>query len=146
MVSHSPQMKKMFSQGIWWLTMLMITIMLAFAIFNAIKRIGLVANKKLKQLMGISMIIGYICSATFFLLVVLKVMPWFNPQYCIPISGMIIGNAMTGIVLGANTLCSEMQAKRTEIENSIMLAILGCTALTVIIFVTLGYQTFFTPS
>lgn len=146
MVSHSPQMKKMFPQGIWWLTMLMITIMLAFAIFNAIKRIGLVANKKLKQLMGISMIIGYICSATFFLLVVLKVMPWFNPQYCIPISGMIIGNAMTGIVLGANTLCSEMQAKRTEIENSIMLAILGCTALTVIIFVTLGYQTFFTPS
>ena len=100
MVSHSPQMKKMFPQGIWWLTMLMITIMLAFAIFNAIKRIGLVANKKLKQLMGISMIIGYICSATFFLLVVLKVMPWFNPKYCIPISGMIIGNAMTGIVLG----------------------------------------------
>lgn len=196
-----------FKHPSWWLTMLMITIMLAFAIFNAIKRIGLVANKKLKQLMGISMIIGYICSATFFLLVVLKVMPWFNPQYCISISGMIIGNAMTGIVLGANTLCSEMQAKRTEIENSIMLgatpkvathkivndafdsailptinnmltmgvvslpgmmtgqilsgtfpitaikyqigimlAILGCTALTVIIFVTLGYQTFFTPS
>lgn len=125
--------------------------------------------------------------------------------YCIPISGMIVGNAMTGIALGANKLCSGMYEGREKIENSlmlgatpaaaaraivndafdsailptmnnmltmgivslpgmmtgqilsgtfpitaikyqigIMLAILGCTALTVVLFVTLGYKTFFT--
>ena len=157
----------------WWLTLLMLAVMLSFAIYNAAKRVK----------------------------------PWFHPQYCIPISGMIIGNAMTGIALGANKLCSGMREKRVMIENSlmlgatpeaatreivndafdsailptmnnmltmgivslpgmmtgqilsgtfpltaikyqigIMLAVLGCTALTVILFVTLGYKTFFTSS
>lgn len=118
---------------------------------------------------------------------------------------MIIGNSMTGIALGANRLCANMQDHREKIENSlmlgaspklaaheevndafdsailptmnnmmtmgivslpgmmtgqmlsgtfpltaikyqigIMLAILGCTAVTVVVFVTLGYKTFFT--
>lgn len=194
-----------FAYPSWWLTLLMLAVMLSFAVYNARKRVKLEMPKKLRRLMALSMLCGYLVVATFFLFVVLRVDPWFNPQYCIPISGMIVGNSMTGIALGANKLCSGMADKRDKIEGAlmlgatpaaaarevvndafdsailptmsnmltmgivslpgmmtgqilsgtfpitaikyqigIMLAILGCTALTVVLFVTLGYKTFFT--
>lgn len=194
-----------FKNPSWWLTLLMLLIMLGFAIYNAAKRVRYDMSDDVKRLMGVSMTIGYLCTAVVFMLLVLQVRPWFNPQYFIPISGMIIGNSMTGIALGANRLCANMQDHREKIENSlmlgaspklaaheevndafdsailptmnnmmtmgivslpgmmtgqmlsgtfpltaikyqigIMLAILGCTAVTVVVFVTLGYKTFFT--
>ena len=189
----------------WWLTLLMLTVMLSFAVYNARKRVKLELSRPLRRIMVLSMLAGYLVTAAVFLFLVLRVNPWFDPQYCIPISGMIVGNAMTGVALGANKLCSGMRERREVIENSlmlgatpaqaahqvvndafdsailptmnnmltmgivslpgmmtgqilsgtfpitaikyqigIMLAILGCTALTVVLFVTLGYKTFFT--
>ncbi len=189
----------------WWLTLLMLAVMLSFAVYNARKRVKSEMPKELGRLMGLSMAAGYLVTAALFLFVILRVEPWFNPQYCIPISGMIVGNSMTGIALGANKLCSGMADRREQIENSlmlgatpaaaartvvndafdsailptmnnmltmgivslpgmmtgqilsgtfpitaikyqigIMLAILGCTSLTVVLFVTLGYKAFFT--
>lgn len=194
-----------FENPSWPLTLLMLGVMLSFAVFNAIKRVKLGMSPPLVRLMAFSMLAGYLVTAGVFLFVVLRVTPWFNPQYCIPLSGMIIGNAMTGAALGANKLCGGMRDHRDRIENAlmlgatpaaaahevvndafdsailpvmnniltmgivslpgmmtgqilsgtfpitaikyqigIMLAILGCTSLTAVIFVTLGYQTFFT--
>lgn len=194
-----------FKNPSWWLTSIMVLIMMSFAIFNAIKRVKYNMPRKLKELMAIAMFIGSLLCSSFFIVFILKVTPWFNPQYFIPICGMILGNSMTGISLGANKLCNDMEDKKTMIENSlmlgatpahatkeivnnafdsailptmnnmltmgivslpgmmtgqilsgifpitaikyqigIMLAILGSTALTTVIFVTLGYKTFFT--
>lgn len=36
---------------------------------------------------------------------------------------MIVGNSMIGIVLGVNKLCSDMEDKRVEIENLLMLGV-----------------------
>lgn len=93
-----------FKNPSWWLTLLMLGIMLGFAIYNAQKRVRYQMNSDLKRLMAISMTVGYLSTAVIFMLLVLQVRPWFNPQYFIPISGMIIGNSMTGIALGANRL------------------------------------------
>lgn len=194
-----------FNNPSWWLTSFMIIIMISFAIYNSIKRVKVQISKELKSIIAISMTFGALLTAAFFIIVVLSVRPWFNPQYFIPISGMIVGNSMTGIALGANKLCSDFEDKRIEIENSlmlgaspldatrqivnnafdsailptmnnmltmgivslpgmmtgqilsgtfpitaikyqigIMLAILGSTAVSTVLFVTLGYRTFFT--
>lgn len=194
-----------FSNPSWWLTSLMIVIMISFAIYNAIKRVKIKMSKELKVIIAFSIAFGALLTATFFIVIVLSVRPWFNPQYFIPISGMIVGNSMTGIALGANKLCSDFEEKRVEIENSLMLgaspvtatrgivnnsfdtailptmnnmltmgivslpgmmtgqilsgtfpltaikyqigillAILGSTAVATVLFVTLGYRTFFT--
>ena len=194
-----------FEHGSWWLTAIMIAIMMAFAIYNAIKRVKNTMSKQLQRMIAVSMVCGALVTSAFFIIVVLQVRPWFDPQYFIPISGMIVGNCMTGIALGANKLCSDMDEKRVMVENSlmlgatpaqaakeivddafdsailptmnnmltmgivslpgmmtgqilsgvfpltaikyqigIMLAILGATALTSILFVMLGYKTFFT--
>lgn len=47
--------------------------------------------------------------------------PWFDPQYAIPILGMILGNAMTGIALALNTLTTAMARDRNTIEAQLCL-------------------------
>ena len=86
-----------FENPSWWLTLLMLAVMLSFAMYNAVKRVKVEMSKELKRLVCLSMAAGYTVTAAVFLFVVLRINPWFDPQYCIPISGMIVGNSMTGI-------------------------------------------------
>jgi putative ABC transport system permease protein len=47
----------------------------------------------------------------------------FNPQYTIPISGMIIGNAMTGVNLAIKTFTEETKAHRNRINSLLNLGV-----------------------
>jgi putative ABC transport system permease protein len=47
--------------------------------------------------------------------------PWFDPRYAIPLFGMILGNAMTGISLGLDTLTTAAVRERASIEARIAL-------------------------
>lgn len=40
----------------------------------------------------------------------------FNPQYMIPVSGMVIGNAMTGVTLGVKSFRDSFSGQRIRIE------------------------------
>ena len=110
-----------FHEPSWWLTSLMVVVMVAFAVYNSWKRVKEPLSKDLKKIMAGSLILGSLLISGMFIILILQVQPWFNPQYFIPITGMIVGNAMTGISLGANKLCWEMKAQQIKIENSLML-------------------------
>jgi putative ABC transport system permease protein len=45
-----------------------------------------------------------------------RVTPWYNPQYMIPLFGMIVGSAMNAAAIAAERLHSEVMAHRAEIE------------------------------
>jgi putative ABC transport system permease protein len=185
-------------------TVAIILLMEVFSIHSIIKRMKVKLSTKLKKIIALSMMIGTTTSLLFFVLVVINVSPWYDPRYFIPLAGMLIGNAMTGISLGVTRLVDGIQSQRNHIETSlmlgatpkaackevvdsafdssilptinsmigmgivflpgmmtgqilsgtapttaieyqiaIMLGILGSVALTVIIFVQLGYKTFF---
>lgn len=47
--------------------------------------------------------------------------PWFDPRYAIPLLGMILGNTMTGISLGLNTLANDLSAGRAAVEARLAL-------------------------
>lgn len=47
--------------------------------------------------------------------------PWFDPRYAIPLFGMILGNTMTGVSLGIDTLTSAVLSERAGIEARIAL-------------------------
>ena len=47
--------------------------------------------------------------------------PWYHPRYAIPLLGMILGNTMTGISLGLNTLSTNTHRERTAIETRLAL-------------------------
>jgi len=185
-------------------TLIILFAMEVFSIYNIFKRSKLHLSNGLKKIIAFSMVMGTLTSLFYFLFVVVRISPWYNPQYFIPIAGMLIGNSMTGITLGVNRLVDGMTSKRPLVEaalilgatpkvaakeivndafdaailptiNSmvgmgivflpgmmtgqilsgtspttaieyqiaIMLGILGSVALTVIMFVQLGYKTFF---
>jgi putative ABC transport system permease protein len=103
------------------LTILVILIMETFSIYTIIKRSKYNLSKKMKSIITISMLSGTISSLLFFIFVVIGLTPWYDPQYFIPIAGMLIGNSMTGISLGVNSLVNGMETQKELIENSLML-------------------------
>ncbi len=42
--------------------------------------------------------------------------PWYEPQYAIPLLGMILGNTLTGVSLGLDRLGSELSERRDQVE------------------------------
>ena len=47
--------------------------------------------------------------------------PWYDPRYAIPLFGMILGNAMTGISLGLDSLTRLARQERVGIEAQLLL-------------------------
>lgn len=47
--------------------------------------------------------------------------PWYDPRYAIPLLGMVLGNTMTGIALGLNTLTQAVRLRRPAIEARLAL-------------------------
>jgi putative ABC transport system permease protein len=58
---------------------------------------------------------------SFALLTAIRPDPWYDPRYAIPLLGMILGNCMTGIALGLDTLTSGAATRRSAIEARLML-------------------------
>ena len=47
--------------------------------------------------------------------------PWYAPHFAVPLFGMILGNAMTGISLGVSTLTTTVRRETASIEARLML-------------------------
>jgi len=47
---------------------------------------------------------------------VIRVDPWYTPQYAIPIMGMVLGNTLNGISLGIETVLSGFSTHRERVE------------------------------
>ncbi|PKU23127.1 ABC transporter permease [Telmatospirillum siberiense] len=62
------------------------------------------------------------CLVTIFALTTaLRPDPWYDPRYAIPLLGMILGNTMTGVSLGLNTLTNGLAQRRSGVEARLML-------------------------
>ncbi len=54
--------------------------------------------------------------------------PWYDPRYAIPLLGMVLGNTMTGIALGLDTLSSGLSRERAAVEAQLALGATRWTA------------------
>ena len=102
-------------------TVLYILSMTGFAIFMTLQRNKSI-NKKFKVIVGASLATSGIAIVCFFIMAVVGV-SIFNPQYTIPISGMIIGNAMTGVSLGIKTFNENINSQRARIDALINMGV-----------------------
>ena len=55
------------------------------------------------------------------LLVIIRVEPWYTPQYAIPLLGMLLGNTMTGISLAMDRMTDQLYGRRGEVEQRLLL-------------------------
>lgn len=56
---------------------------------------------------------------------VVRVAPWYDPRYLIPLMGMVLGNALTGISLCLDRIMADLDQRRGEVEAWLAL---GATA------------------
>jgi len=47
--------------------------------------------------------------------------PWYHPRYSLPIFGMVLGNAMTGISLGLDVFTTRLKRDRASVEAQLAL-------------------------
>lgn len=104
-----------------YIVIIIILLMELFAIYTIFKSINHKMSRHLKIVVALSMFVGSLAVLFYFNVIVLNVAPLFNPRYVIPIAGMIIGNSMTGVTLGVQTLLDHIDSNRDKIEGSLML-------------------------
>ena len=102
-------------------TVLLVGVMEVFAVRNIFARVKLDPSPALRRVIIISMVSGTTVAIVFFLLVILATDPWYAPRYVIPISGMLIGNSMTGISLGFERLVRGIADNTRQVEAAMML-------------------------
>lgn len=98
-----------------------VLLMEGFAIYTVIKRFKEKLSNSLMLVIAVSMGAGTLVCLAYFLFVVIRISPWYDPQYFIPIAGMIIGNSMTGMSLGVNSLLEGMSTQRALVEEALIL-------------------------
>jgi len=69
----------------------------------------------------LSMFISTFAVTILALVVIIRVEPWYMPQYSIPLLGMMLGNTMSGIALGLDRLTQTAWQQRGAIEARLML-------------------------
>ncbi|MFA5341131.1 MAG: ABC transporter permease [Clostridia bacterium] len=119
-----------------------IVAMISFAIYTVLSRNkGL--NRKFKIVVGLSLSATGLSIILFFILAVVGV-NIFNAQYTIPISGMIMGNAMTGVSLGLKTFNENIKTGRNKIDVLINMGVTPDRILTP--FVNTALETAILPT
>ncbi len=83
-------------------------------------------NKKLAGIWGYSIGAGSMMFAGFLVIIIaLKTQiqpdPWWNPQFSLPLFGMILGNIMTGISLALDNLTTTLIREKRAIEALLLL-------------------------
>jgi putative ABC transport system permease protein len=102
-------------------TVAYIGIMILFSIRRVLsKNRGL--NRKFKMAVSISLTVSGLFTLIFFVVVVIR-MDIFNPQYMIPLGGMIIGNAMTGVTLGLKAFTENVESQKLKIDSLLNLGV-----------------------
>ncbi|MFW5695946.1 MAG: ABC transporter permease [Alkalispirochaeta sp.] len=104
-----------------WITVAIFLIMEGFAIRNVFARVNVPTPPRLRIVIIGSLFLGTATAIVSFIFVILAVEPWYQPQYFIPITGMLIGNSMTGIALGYDRLTSGIRTNVAHIETALML-------------------------
>ena len=104
----------------WWAVVIILGVMLTIATIVTRNRI----EQKLKQLLS-TVALSLVASSLFTLayVIVLIVQPerWYEPQYLIPLAGMLFGNAMNSASLAGDRLLNSINQNRLEIETHLCL-------------------------
>jgi putative ABC transport system permease protein len=108
-----------------WLVMGVLIIMLAIASVVAKNRI----SKKIKGLfllVSSSILVSAAFTLIYVNLLIIKPPTWYEPQYIIPLAGILIGNAMNAATISGERLVSILNSSQIEIETHLSL---GATPL-----------------
>jgi putative ABC transport system permease protein len=103
-----------------WAVIGIIAVMAVIATIVARNRI----SKKVPRLLpivGLAIVVGTALTLAYVNLLILQPDPWYQPQYLVPLAGIILGNAMTAAAIGGERLVSTLNASQLEVETHLSL-------------------------
>ncbi|MEO0455856.1 MAG: iron export ABC transporter permease subunit FetB [Cyanobacteria bacterium P01_A01_bin.114] len=103
-----------------WLVLLVLGVMLTVAALTARNRISKDLPRLLPWLWG-SIFTGTALTITYTTLTVLRPSTWYDPQYLIPLTGIVFGNAMNAAAIAGERLVKVLRSSRVEIETHLSL-------------------------
>lgn len=115
-------LKYLFDNANPFLVILLSVVMLSVAGFEVQAR----PKKRLKGFAGmristLSMFVSSFCITLLALFIVIRVDPWYTPQYAVPLLGMMLGNTMNGIALATDRLTSLFYEQQDKVEQRLLL-------------------------
>lgn len=115
-------LRAVFASTNFYLVMLIWILMLAAAGREVMGRQKVKARGPGSFFIGASsMMVSSFSIMVLILALVIKVDPWYKPQYAIPILGMLLGNTMNGVALAMNTFSQQVWQRRAVIEQKLAL-------------------------
>jgi putative ABC transport system permease protein len=113
-----------FAARAWYWTLLMLAVMAAAAVHAAAARQerrlpGLAATMALSIAGGSCLVLAIVIGLA------IRPEPWYDPQYVIPLAGMILGNSLTGAALAVERFAAEVRARRLQVEAALSLGATG---------------------
>jgi len=67
------------------------------------------------------MLVSYFAVSIMVTGVIVEARPWWQPQYFIPLSGMVVGNSMSALSIALERLFSDLRKKRDQVEMKLCL-------------------------
>lgn len=102
-------------------TIIFLILMIAFSI-NRVLKSRKDLNLNFKIAIGASLTFSGVFVLIFFVTIIVN-KSIFNPQYTIPLAGMIIGNAMTGVNIGIKTFTDSLSKEKIKINTLLNLGV-----------------------
>ena len=103
-----------------WLVLAVLAVMLTIASIVASNRI----SKKIPRLLPLvwgSIFLSAALTLSYTNFIVIQPQTWYEPQYLIPLAGIVLGNAMNGAAIAGERLVSTVNASQLEIETHLSL-------------------------
>lgn len=76
---------------------------------------------RLLQWVWLAIFVSGLVTMSYVSLLVIRLEPWYDPRYLIPLTGIVLGNAMTAASIAGERLVSALRNNRTEIETHLSL-------------------------
>lgn len=117
-----------FGAARWYWVLLILVVMAAVATHAAVSRLA-------KPVPGVywiaatALTVSTAATLIYVIGAVVRPVPWWEPQYVIPIAGMILGNSMTSAALAGDRLQADLLARRDEVEARLALGFSGREAV-----------------
>lgn len=114
----------LFTHPTWYWALLALSVMLGVAVQTAHGRVTeRLPGKWWVFTAGI--VSGSLLVLAFVIGLVMRIEPWYDPRYLLPLAGMIVGNGMNAAALGVTRFAGDLRKRRAEVETALML---GATA------------------
>ena len=117
-----------FQAAQWYWVLLMLAVMTAVAAQAATSRLAR-PMPGARAIAALALTVSTAVTLAYVIGVIIQSRPWYEPQYIIPIAGMILGSAMTSAALAGDRLQGDLRVRADEVEARLALGFSGREAV-----------------